>query len=64
MSATLTRDALIDLLLDHRRRHPEKNWPLEVRDRWLVAPPQVLEHCDLDRVLILRGEPLIHHARG
>lgn len=55
---TLTRDTLIAHLLDHQRRHPEMGeWPVEIRDRWLVGTPQVLEHCEFDRVIILRGEP-------
>ncbi len=53
-----TRSTLIAHLLDHQKRHPEMgDWPIEFRDRWLIAPPQVIEHCDLDRVIILRGEP-------
>lgn len=52
----MTRDELIEHLLDHQMAHPEKNWPIEIRDRWLVHPPALLEHCDIDRVIILRGE--------
>lgn len=57
---TLTRKTLIAHLLDHQRRHPDMDdWPVEIRDRWLVGTPQVLEHCDIDRVIILRGEPAV-----
>lgn len=55
----MTRDQLIEHLLDHQMAHPEKNWPIEIRDRWIVDTPEGLEHCDLDRVVILRGEPPI-----
>ena len=56
MTAILLRDEFIEHLLDHKRRFPEKNWPLEMRDRWLVALPTVIEDCDIDRVLVVRGE--------
>lgn len=56
---TMLRDDLIEYLLDHQMAHPEKNWPVEIRDRWIVTPPAMLEHCDIDRVVILRGEPSI-----
>jgi hypothetical protein len=55
----LLRNDLIALLLDDQRRHPDDNWPIEIRDRWVVSPPQVLKRCDIDRVIILRGEPPI-----
>lgn len=55
----ILRDDLIARLLDHQRTHPDKNWPVEIRDRWLVEPPALLEHCDIDKVVILRGEPAI-----
>lgn len=55
----MLRDELIEHLLDHQMAHPDKNWPVEIRDRWLVHPPAMLEHCDIDCVVILRGEPAI-----
>lgn len=55
----IARDDLIALLLDHQARHPDKGaWPVEIRDRWLIAPPLGIEHCPIDRVIILRGEPV------
>ena len=54
---TLTRKTLIAHLLDHQRRHPDMDdWPVEIRDRWLIQPPDMLEHCEIDCVIILRGE--------
>lgn len=55
----MTRDQLIEHLLDHQMAYPDKNWPIEIRDRWLVNTSEGLEHCDIDRVIILRGEPPI-----
>lgn len=52
----MLRDELIEHLLDHQMAHPEKNWPVEIRDRWLIQPPDMLEHCEIDCVIILRGE--------
>lgn len=52
----MLRDELIEHLLDHQMAHPEKNWPVEIRDRWLIQPPAMLEHCEIDCVIILRGE--------
>lgn len=59
----LLRNTLIDMLLEDQRLNPDDNWPIEIRDRWLVGSPEVLKRCDIDRVIILRGEPpicLIH----
>lgn len=55
----LLRNTLIDILLEDQRQNPDDNWPIEIRDRWLVGSPQGLKRCDIDRVLILRGEPPI-----
>ncbi|PKO49011.1 MAG: hypothetical protein CVU31_02510 [Betaproteobacteria bacterium HGW-Betaproteobacteria-4] len=55
----LLRDELIALLLDDQQNHPADNWPIEIRDRWVVSPPQVLKRCTIDRVIVLRGEPPI-----
>lgn len=52
----MLRDELIEHLLDHQMAHPEKNWPVEIRDRWLIQPPAMLEHCEIEHVIILRGE--------
>ena len=55
----LLRNELIDILLDDKLHHPDDNWPVELRDRWIIKPPKGLQRCTIDRVLILRGEPAI-----
>lgn len=55
----LLRNDLIALLLEDQRQNPADNWPIELRDRWLVGSPSVLNRCTIDRVIILRGEPPI-----
>lgn len=57
------RDELIAHLLDHQQRFPDRNWPVEMRDRWIVALPTVIEDCEIDRVLIIRGLPSIELVR-
>lgn len=54
----LTLDAAIEHLIAHRRQHPEHaDWPIEVRDHLLIAPPQHLTHDDREQVGILLGWP-------
>lgn len=55
----ILRNELIALLLEDQRDHPDDNWPVEVRDRWIIKPPSVLKRCEIDRVIVLRGEPPI-----
>lgn len=59
----LLRDDLIARLLEDQRQHPADNWPIEIRDRWLVSGGEPLHRCDLDRVIVLRGEPPITLTR-
>lgn len=54
----LSLDGLIAHLTEHRNRHPEhRDWPIEVRDHLLIAPPQHLTHDDREQVVILLGWP-------
>lgn len=53
-----TLDEMIDWLVEHRRQHPEHGaWPIEVRDRLVVLPPEHVTHDDCDQVVILLGMP-------
>ena len=52
----LTRDELIDYLLEHKRKWPDKgHYHVELRDRIIVAEPKVLAHDDKMQVVILAG---------
>lgn len=55
---TLTRDGLIEYMLEHKRRYPDKgDYRVELRHFVLVMPPQTYQHDDHDKVFILAGIP-------
>ena len=52
----LTRDELIDYLLEHKRKWPDKgHYHVELRDRIVAAEPLGLKHDDFMEVVILAG---------
>lgn len=56
MKPLFTRDTLIQYLLDHKEKYPDKgDYEVELRSFFLAAPPTCIQHDDRDKVLILIG---------
>ena len=56
MKPLFTRTTLIQYLLEHEKRYPDKgDYEVELRNFFLAAPPTCIQHDDMDKVLILLG---------